>query len=177
MGVETVVALGAAGALFGGATSYIQTQESNRAARRARQSVREAAGIQTTQLTEQAALERQKRINEAARIKARIINSGAASGFDTTSGDITGLVGQNTADTDLNLSILERNLQLEKQRVQSGAQANLDALKARIQSSVLAGITGGLGGAAAGLQLGMGINEVGKLSTPTQVADLPTTIS
>ena len=152
MGAELLIpaALAVGGAVIGGAGAKSQ----NAAIGRSMRSQAEAAGIQQNQLAQRAGLERRKRIAEARQIEGRIRVLAAADGVGV-GGSWLALLRQADADAATNLQTLDTNYANQIAAVRSGAQANLDALSARVQNELLAAFAGG----ARGYQTGLSINS------------------
>lgn len=160
---DPVTAAVAIGGLLAG-TSVFQAREQNKAIEKAEGAQRRAASVQTKQLEDAAAVEREKRIMEQRRISARLRVAAGESGLSLGSGTSLALQNQTVADLDRNLGILDQNLRNETLRVQSGAEANIASLQSSVQNPLLSGVTGGLGGALTGLAIGGAIQTA---STPS----------
>lgn len=156
---ETAIILGSIFGGIGAATSAVQASKQNKALKNAAASQSQAAAIQTTQLTDAAAVEREKRIDDQRRIAARLRVASGEAGLSLGSGTSLALQNQSVSDLSTNLSILERNLQSQIAAVNTGAQANINALEAQTINPLLAGYSGGLGGATTGLSIGGAIRE------------------
>lgn len=140
-------------------TSAIQAERQNKATKRAAASQAESARIQTQQLRDSAAVERDKRIQEQRRISARLRVAAGESGLSLGSGTPLALQNQTQTDLNTNLGLLDQNLDSQILAVQSGAQANIHALEAQTINPLLATFTGGLSGASTGLSIGTAIKE------------------
>lgn len=150
---------GAALAIGGGALSYGQAQEQNRAARRSSSSARRAAGVSEQQVNEAAELEKLKRRRDAERIAGRIRVAAAASGFDTGSGDFITAADQNELDLITDQSIIERNASNQIARIRSGLDADLTQIRSRMVDPLVAAFGGGLQGGMTGLQIGGAVDS------------------
>lgn len=151
MGVE--VALMAGMALAGGAASYTQAQQRNRAARRSIQSSREAASVQTRQVTAQAGQERENRIRQARLVQARALAAAGESGFSTDSGDVGAILGAIQTDTGTDLSNLATNRNNSLDYIQSQLEARIAEARGQQSNLLMSGFTGALGGLSTGLSL------------------------
>lgn len=145
-----------------GGLSYVESQQQNKALKRSERSAKEAAAVQGRQLNDQTAVERAKRIQEGARIRARIRAAAAESGFDPSSGVYEDLLNLNDYETAANLDILDRNLVNNQARVASGLDASLADIDSRRSPALLRLLSSTIAGAGTGLSLGIGINELGK---------------
>jgi len=165
MGVDPVtlgLVLTATTAAISGGVAYTENQQANRSRRRSEQSARRAAEVRTRQLNDQGSAEREKRIREGARIRARIRAAASESGFDPNSGVYEDLIGLNDFETAYNLDILQRNVVANQALVASGLDANLAELDARRSPALLRLLSGTISGAGTGLSLGVGIDQLGR---------------
>lgn len=144
---------------IGAATSAVQAREQNKAIKKSAASQRQAAAIQVGQLQDAAEVERDKRIQDQRRISARLRVAAGESGLALGVGTPLALQNQTQADLDTNLGILDRNLNSQIAAVNTGAQANINALDAQQINPLLATFTGGMGGASTGLSIGGAIKE------------------
>lgn len=155
---------------LGAATSYAQARGQNRAARRAADSSRRAAEVETRQITRAAELEAEKRLNRQEQVAGRVRVAAARSGFATSSGDFERFARQNEFDTAIDLATLEENRQAQIDRVLSGLDARLADISSRTSNSLLSAFTGGLGGIQAGLAITGGLDQFGNAFPSTPAA-------
>lgn len=151
--VEAGLILGGALGAVGAGASYMQAQENNKSIKRAKAATTAANDVQNKQLTAQAAQAREKRLRESAAIRGRVLAAGGASGFDIGSGDVSGLVTENTATTGIDLQTLYTNLQNRIAYGASATNAELINLDSRTQNAGLGAFQGGLTGFSTGLSL------------------------
>lgn len=170
MAEAALIALAVGGAAAGGYTSYESARKQNAAAKASARAAKTGAAVQERQLTVQTQAEQRRRLLEKQRTMARIRVLGAESGFAAESGDIESLLDQADFDSSTNAEILRGNLSNNLARVRSGLDADLSSLRARIQNSLLSGLTGSLSGAAAGLQIGQAGQQIfrGGVDSPVQ---------
>ena len=154
--IENRAALTAASA----GVSMRNQQQQNRSARRAGDAAAEAASVQSKQIKNQATVEKAKLRNQAEMIRGRIRAAAASSGF-VNDGTFQTLDEQVTTDTNLNTQIINQNVRNNIARVQSGLQADLASLSARISSPILSAFSGGLQGAATGLSIASSARSLG----------------
>lgn len=146
------------GAVTSGAIAYEGAKRQNKAARRAAETEIRRGTQQAKQVNQAAALEAQKRANEAARIRGLIRVIAADNGGE--GGTYDALLEQADQDQALNLAINEQNRKNQVAAVLSGAEANILALSSHMTNALLDSITGGIGGADAGLRIGGAVNEL-----------------
>jgi len=159
MGVESIalpLLLSAAGA----ATSYIGAAQQEKQAKKAQKSTKQAAAVQTTQLNDQAALERAKALRQSRAIRARALVSAASSGFGTDSGDVDQLLQALASDTEINLDVIDQNRDNNVALVNSRKDAELASIRAKESSPFLDAFTGLFGGAQLGLGIQSGIDGI-----------------
>ena len=144
-------ALPIAGLAIGAAGSAVAASSQNRAIRGSQAAQGRAFVTNASQVNEQAALEQRKRQQEARVLQSRIRVLAGESG--STGGSFAALNRQAAFDAELNQLILERNRQNQIASLASGAAANIASLQNSTTNTVLAGITGGLGGAQTGLAI------------------------
>lgn len=155
-------ALSLGGAAAGASLSASQAQAQNDYIRRQQDAQRQAARIQLKQLDQRAELERMQLERAAEQVEGRINVMQGASG-STGSQAFDSMLTSLDADTALNLGVLDANLKSQRRLVQTGAQANLDALESNLTSPLLATIIGGFGGGTTGLQIGGALDSFGEL--------------
>jgi len=171
-----VATLAIAGAAAAGATAYEGVRKQNAAIEASQRAQGEAAGLQQQQLTEAAALERNKRINEANMIRSRLRVSAGERGVGMA-GSTAAFMRQLDYAASMNMAIINRNLANQNRAVMSGAQANIAALTAGLGNRLLSAFSGALGGASTGLQIGGAFPSeapgavTGSMTNP--ISDLP----
>lgn len=158
-----IIAIAAAGA--GAGLSFVQAQQQNRAIKKAEEATRRSADVQSRQTNDQASVERQKRLNENAQVKARLSLLAGETGLQT--GDYSGLFQQAGTDLTTNLDILNQNLRNQLDLISSGRDANLAELGARKQNAFLSTLSGGLSGLQTGLSIASLSNSLGQTGTTT----------
>lgn len=144
--------LSAAGAASGAGLSIANAQAQNKAKKRSEESARTAASVQSKQINEAAALERQKRARESAQIRGRLAAIGSASGADPA-GSYAAIDRQADLNYNSNIDILNTNRQNELARVASGLNANLASLSGQGRNPLLDAFSGGASGLGTGLSL------------------------
>lgn len=163
MGVEAAIAALAVSSAIGGATSYMQAQQRNRAARRSIQSARESASVQSTQVTNQANQERARRIEQARIVRARALAAAGETGFAVDSGDVGAILGAIGYDTTADLGAINQNRSNSLDYIQSVLSGRIAEARGSQSSLLLSGFTGALGGFSTGLQLfnaGASLNDL-----------------
>lgn len=161
-------------AVLGAATAgigFIQQQKQASAAKRAQDSVRKGAEIQSSQLDAAAREQRLLRERQAAQARGRLSVNTAAAGISEA--DYANLYGQVETDLQENLSIIDTNLVNQKALVQTGAQADISRLDAQRGNPFLSAILGGLQGAQTGLSiasLGQSIGAANRVADPNLTA-------
>lgn len=173
MGVDPVslsVIGGVAGSLFGAVSGSQQAKKKNDAAKRSEASAREAAAIQSKQLTAQEAQQHAQRVQESRRLRASILAAGGSSGFSLDSGDIVDATGASDAYASQDLATLAANLQSNLDRVRSGLDANIISIDSSRSSAAGAGLTGGLAGLGEGLSLSSHLDSI--FNDPTRQAQI-----
>ena len=153
--VGAALVLGGVGAV----TSAVAAERQNDANSRARRSQQQAAAVQTQQLEDAAAVEREKRLQDQRRIAARLRVAAGESGLALGSGTAEALQQQTQTDLSTNLGLIDQNLANQTLAVESGLEANLAALEAQEINPLIATFTGGLGGASTGLAIGSALQE------------------
>lgn len=144
--------IGGASAAASGGLALVNAAEQNKAKKRSEDSARTAAAVQSKQINEAAALERQKRARESAQIRGRLAAVGSASGADPA-GSYAALDRQAGFEFNTNIDILNTNRQNELARVASGLNANLTSLSAQGRNPFLDAFAGGASGLGTGLSL------------------------
>jgi len=144
----------------GAATSYVQAEQQNHAAKKAEASTKQAAIVQTKQLADQAGLDREKSLRQARATRARALTIASGSGFEIGSSDIDSLLAAITGDANTNLGIIETNRQNSTALVQSRRDAELASIQSKESSPFLSAFTGLFGGAQLGLGIDSGINQI-----------------
>lgn len=159
MGAETAAAAAIASLVIGGATaattgymSYEAARRQNAAIRKGQEHAKRAAELQRQQVSQAAAIERQKHIDEAQRVTGRI--RVAAASADVGLASFEGLETQAMIDAGKNIRIIDTNQANAIRRIESGYQADFDRLNANISNSILQAFMGGMQGYATGLQIG-----------------------
>jgi hypothetical protein len=150
--------IAAAGVAVAGASiaAYGAVQR-NKAISASSRSAKYAAGLQSRQIADQAATEREKRLLEAEQIIGRAKVAGAASG----GGDYQSSINQAEIDFGRNASIIDRNRQSATDRTNSELSSTLTSLRANRQNLILSAFTGGLQGFSSGLSIMGAVNEFG----------------
>lgn len=161
-----VAAIPIALAVIGAAASAKAASEKNHAIRGAQRSAQEAANVHAGQLTDAAAVERQKQVNRAAVAEGRLRVHAAESGLNL-GGSFGALDQQIAFDEAYNETVILRNRNSQIMGVQSDLYANIGALRAQYKDPIFAAFTGAVGGASTGLSLSGGI---GSLSSSTPAA-------
>jgi hypothetical protein len=152
------LALVAASAAASAGTGLASANARNGAMRRAGRSARSAATTQYGQVSDAAALERQKRINENRRIEGLIRVRQAEAGVGS-GGSFESLAVQNDLDAALDLDILKHKEFNEFENIRSGLDANLEHLSSQTSNPMLAAFIGAVQGANTGLSLYDGANR------------------
>lgn len=149
-----VVGLSLVGAAAGAGISYAQAQESNRNARRAKQRQREASAVEAKQVVRAGNIERERRIIDRRRAVGAIQAAAGETGFSFESGNFDPLIDQTGRDTQYNLDVLGGNVAGQLARTQSGLNANLAELTARMINPTYSTAAGAVGGFSTGLSVG-----------------------
>jgi hypothetical protein len=159
MGVETAILLAAgATAALGGYASYEQARRQNNATQQTQRSVVRAAEIQSQQVAQAAATQRQDIVRKSQLTRDRIRILQGESGL--SGGSYESLDRQVSADAQNSYARLDTEYVNQINRVNSGMEADLARLQGQYTNSVLAALTGGLGGANTGLSLGTGVRNI-----------------
>jgi len=156
----SIPALVAIGTGVLGVSSVAQAIQQNDAAKKAESAQRRAAAVQQDQLRAAADVERTKRIEEQRRISARLRVAAGESGLSLGGGTVNALQFQTESDLETNLGLIDQNLDNQILAVQSGAEANIASLQSSVSNPLFAGLSGAIGGALTGLQLGQGIQSL-----------------
>ena len=169
-GIGEALLLGGALAAGGAATSAFGSMQQNSAIRRSQASANTAASAAMKQQADNLAIERQKRINTAQLIDAKLRVAAGESGAGDV-GSYAALERQGAFDAGINDKILRNNYANNIASIQSGLQAQQLSLSSQIQNSVIAGTSGALKGFSTGLSLGQGIGALGSLNGGSVVGD------
>jgi len=160
------LAISAASAATGAAVSAAEASARNRQTREAAEQqaleYRRAAGVQMKQVSEQASLEKARRLNEARLIASRLRVAAGESGLGY-GGSYQAMLRQLDYDLALNRYILSRNRQNRLRAIAAGAASQISGLSVPEELPWLAGLTGGLRGAQIGLNLfasGLTVSEM-----------------
>jgi hypothetical protein len=127
-------------------------QQQNQAVRRSMQARNRQAEVQNKQIAQQAAVEKMKARNEAARIRGRIRVAGAESGAGL-GGTFAQLLTQADYEDLLNESIINTNRDNAFGASLAGLQVDMSSLSAQGQSPLIAAFQGGLSGLSTGLAI------------------------
>lgn len=160
MAILTIGSAAASGAMSASAAS-----QQNKAIRRAMKSEQEAADLQTDQLHASFNKGRADNLKKASALEGHIRVLSGAKNIGTP-GTTEALLRQKDYDEAENAIVMEENYLNQAERVRSGLQANLNTLASRSQNKLIAGISGAVGGAGTGLQIGLGLKEAGILKPP-----------
>ena len=162
-GIEIAAMLAIAAAAA--ASSAIAASQQNKNVRAAQNAAVKAATTQTKQLQASAAVERQKRIDDAQRLEGRLRVAAGESGIGF-GGTYMALARQGEIDLGTNLAILNANLHNQIANVRSGGQADLTVLQSQIHSVALDSFSGFLSGAESGLAIGTNLSRAPGLGAP-----------
>lgn len=149
-------------AAFGTATSAQAARRRNDAIERSMASQSRSAAVRQRQVAEQAAVERQKEIDAAHRIRGRLRVAAGEAGVGL-GGSYAALMRQADTDAATNVDIINRNENAQQTQLRSGLEANLSTLSSRTQNPLIAGLSGGLSGLQTGLSIGGGIRSAREL--------------
>lgn len=161
------LALGGAQAIGGAVT----TSARNRGLRRAAGSARSAAQTEIDQTARSAEIEKRKRRQEAATIRARLRVLGSAAGTGV-GGSVDAVFRQADLDEALSLAVIEENRNAEIARINSGLNARLVGLDNQRQSVLGSALTAGFSGLTTGLTLATGFERLDQVDDP-----LPTPVN
>ncbi len=150
----------AAATTAGTGASYSQAKSQQDYQTAAMDAQRKAAGIQNQQLSDQAALERNKSHNEANIIRSRLRVAAGESGIGF-GGTYEALSRQADYDEYINKEIINRNLMNSIKSSNSQLQPGQP-----VMSPILAAFMGGLGGLQSGLSIGSSIQKTNWSGTP-----------
>ena len=167
MGAEAALAgvLLAAGAGVGAVSNVVQNQQKKKDADKAKSSAANAAAIQSKQVQQQAALERQKALRVSQITRARAVASAAESGFAVDSGDVDALLDSIASDAGINLGVIDQNRQNSLDLIESRRQAEFAQLDSTVENPFPYALIGGLGGVATGLSLVQASDAIGDAAT------------
>lgn len=157
-GVETALVLGAVSA----ATAAGAAQQQNQKVKAAKEANTASVRVQARQLEDQAKVEQSRRIRQAEAVRGRVMALAAERGLTGESGSILAELRQATGDESVDLGLIEQNLRSRILSLSSAGNANLTELGTRQQSSLNAGIAGGVGGFSTGLSIQSGVRDATK---------------
>ncbi len=120
-----------------------------------------AAREQQKQIVDQAAVERQKRVNEAQMISGRLRVAAAEAGVGL-GGSYAALQRQSDYDAAINVDIIKRNALAETRRVRSGYEENIAQLESQIQNPILNGFMAGMQIASTALSITDSVGSIAK---------------
>lgn len=146
------------GAAFGATTSFMGAKSQNAALRQSMASQQAAAQQQMGQVSQAAAVEREKRLKEAQQIQGRIRVAAGEAGVGM-GGSIAALSQQSELDLGTNLAIIDQNYANNIAAIRSGAQANLQSLASNISNPIFDALSGGMSGASTGLSIGGAVSN------------------
>ena len=135
-----------------GAIAANAANKRNQSIKRAEGSSIAAEQVQTRQINDAAALQREKIGIQAQQIRGRIRAAASAAGFED-SGTYSQLETLASQDAATNDRIIKQNQFANVNRAYSGLQANLNDISSQYQSTLLAAFSGGMTGANAGLAI------------------------
>ena len=182
--ITPLMAIGAAGSIGAAAMSGVASaraaRDQNRAIGRSMESQGEAARIETEQLQASFNLERAKNANEAAQIEGRIRVLAGERGVGTA-GTMAALLRQSDYDEAINASIMERNYLNQAARINSGLEANVNALAARAPNAIMEGLSSAASTGLAAMQFTQGVKglkpewfETGSVAQTPPTLRIPT---
>lgn len=154
----TITALSIGGAALGAATSAAGAVAQNRAVRRSMEANRTAVETQQQQVADQAALEKQKRLNQAQQVSGRLRVVQADTGLSM--GQTFDLLDQQVAyDAALDTEIIRRNAANQIMGVRSGGAATAERLRSQSANPLAQLFGGALSGYSTGLSIGSSLAQ------------------
>lgn len=157
----TLGAIAIGTAVAGASTSAVAAIQQNRAVKKTQEATRRANAVEQRQIRAQAEQVRRERERESARVRGLLRVRGAAAGTGDGSSFEDLILAEDTALTE-DLFTIDQNLVNLLARSRSGLDVDLSELASRRRNAVLDSIGGGIQGGQAGLQIGMGIREIGR---------------
>lgn len=157
----TISALGTGVATAGGLAALQATQaaEKNASLKRAQEAQAKAVALQSQQITEQQAVQRNQMTNRANLLQSRLRVAAGESGLGL-GGTYQALARQTDYDAAMNQRISAINAKNAILNVRSGGRANIAQLQGQMDNPALAGIMGGVQGFGLGLGLANGIGGI-----------------
>jgi hypothetical protein len=155
-GLTAALAIGAMAASAGAAGAQANAQ--NKATRRSMASAARGRDVLIEQTADAVQLEKLKRMNQMAAIRARLAVTAIERGVGT-GGSVAALHANEAYNAELDASIIDSNQRNTLGRIESETEAQFAALAGRTVSPLLAAFNGGLNGLAAGLNIGGTITE------------------
>ncbi len=142
------------------ASAKAQNEANERYQQRGAEATAQAVQVGTQQVQAQAQLQKAKRLNESHMLVSRLRVAAGEMGVGM-GGSYGALVRQADYDTEMNRRIIDRNAEMQIARIRSGGTAQLAQLAGGLrQNPILAAFASGLQGAAAGLQIGTGVQSL-----------------
>ena len=161
MGVETAVAAGLAISAATAAASTAQQVQQNRAARGAVRSARRAQRVLDEQNREQAIIEGRRARRRASEIRGRIRAAAGEAGVGTEGGFGRALDVVTAAELE-DLALIGLNQEAFRSRAQSETEAIIARSRGFQSNPILAGLSGGVGGAQSGLAIVEGVDRLNR---------------
>lgn len=171
----TISALGTGVATAGGLAGLqaMQAAEKNASIKRAQEAQAKAVALQSQQITEQQAVQRNQMTNRANMIQSRLRVAAGESGLGL-GGTYQALSRQADYDAAMNQKISAINAKNNIANVRSGGAANIAGLQGQMDNPALAGIMGGVQGFGLGLGLANSIGGIANsLSTTATTVTTP----
>ena len=163
-----MVELAAAGAIIGAAASIEGVRQQNDSIRSQNKAAGRAGQIQSDQLSNAEALEREKINRQQRQIVGALRVASAESGVSLPGSSFEALQAQAAGDARLNAAIVGENVRNQRELIRTGVQANAAELESRTQNQLLRGLLGGIQGGQAGLQIAGGFSELQRLRQQRQ---------
>lgn len=154
-----IPALSIGTAIFGAFTNAAAARNQNQAVQASLQSQREALRVRQQQLSSQAGIEKQKRINEANQIQGRLRVAAGEAGVGL-GGSAAALARQAEFDKAVNLSIIDANFQSRIALGQAQFRSTAAQTISQQRNPLLSAFSGAVSGLETGLRIGRTAEDI-----------------